>query len=773
MREASFPTRRRSFATPVLAASIRIRTANQRAFRVPLDRQSTRQASQPAREHCVATVSNIDVSGCAVQVNSRTTRASPIAWPVPLAPVLLQVPVQPVARSVASVSTPILKVPCFSVRPDSRSGFVACLDCPFGQFADTPGATKCQLCTPGKYNSQLQYVKKSRLTPFPGPPPANPVCLASSPSSMPPYSARTARSVDSAPTAPACPVLPVLKASIKVFWGDQAAMSARLVKRVARQPPSSAGRYCFEAVSRVVADTAAPGPSQMTRARPRACDALLAPTASLSAAPHAASSARQRPSRHSKARRAVCCVKLGRLATGWGRRLVTSVSRARPRVCAVKRRAVCDVMVLLSPHSQLLVLLDGMWPVPDNDRARTALWGATATHLAPVSACNATQEPLLPRAALLALPALLERTIPFPDSSCACLVQRVSTATAQLCSPAFLVDLEPTRLNWAPRLVCCGKVGTPRSLMVFAALLARQLLVPEASHAHSVRRADSPRSLVQRNVSSATWANTLKRLDLSPASSVHPGPTIPLWRSLLALRARLAKLPTPLDRPLLAHLVHQVSNCLSCSLTPFAPGTAQENPGSAICTVCPPGKFNALVGQARCTDCDVATFSESPGAQSCSLCTPGFAQNVRGASACVSCRIGTAAAEVASPNCTACPPGRFSLVDAASTCSSCTPGRYQVSDLLVCRLPPLRTLLASLPVEHAFAAKPLAMKSESAPLVSRARSLREMACQPAWSVMLEPTQTCLAPAASVLLVIFLTIARAELVVALCVQRSDL
>lgn len=154
------------------------------------------------------------------------------------------------------------------------------------------------------------------------------------------------------------------------------------------------------------------------------------------------------------------------------------------------------------------------------------------------------------------------------------------------------------------------------------------------------------------------------------------------------------------------------STCLNCDAGEFQTGS-----GSALCSICGPGKYQPMLGAkydwyctpceqgtystasgapaaANCTSCKEGTFADSEGLTSCLPCargkyTPsprepicfscmsGTYSNRTGGSACTPCPAGKIAAGVGNTECIDCEPRQFQFQQGASACLPCPPGLFQ------------------------------------------------------------------------------------------------
>lgn len=114
----------------------------------------------------------------------------------------------------------------------------------------------------------------------------------------------------------------------------------------------------------------------------------------------------------------------------------------------------------------------------------------------------------------------------------------------------------------------------------------------------------------------------------------------------------------------------------STGCTLCTPGYFTSLAGQAECEECPVGKYSNSSGSTFCFSCDVGMYNDLTGKTICNPCDVGTFADDKGSFECTNCEIGTFADRNQSSSCTACPAGKVQPASGSSTCNNCTEGWY-------------------------------------------------------------------------------------------------
>ena len=119
-------------------------------------------------------------------------------------------------------------------------------------------------------------------------------------------------------------------------------------------------------------------------------------------------------------------------------------------------------------------------------------------------------------------------------------------------------------------------------------------------------------------------------------------------------------------------------------------GTYNNLIGAITCVNCPPGQFNDLTRQTECRNCLPGSFSGEEGATFCTSCPAGTFSNISGATSCTLCAPGSFSGEEGAVFCTSCPAGTFSNLTGATVCTDCPAGTFnnQIGRITCITCPP-------------------------------------------------------------------------------------
>ena len=115
--------------------------------------------------------------------------------------------------------------------------------------------------------------------------------------------------------------------------------------------------------------------------------------------------------------------------------------------------------------------------------------------------------------------------------------------------------------------------------------------------------------------------------------------------------------------------------CQNCKI-----GTYTSQNGTAVCTLCPRGRYGISEGgisaDVACKNCSSGSFAPADGSDTCSACPPGTVCEDEGMKRYYLCSPGTYNQYSNQTQCVNCPVGRYQPLEGSAVCEPCDAGKY-------------------------------------------------------------------------------------------------